>query len=117
MDNAMSKYIGNEISNALMVFHVAYIGEVVSVNGTRATIQPLMQYQYANEQPKEYGVQPNVPCLEGLVLVKGDLCLCLCCDKDVSQAIKGQSAVQHNKHHSLSNSIVIGKLPAEQVRS
>lgn len=40
----------------------------------------------------------------------GDIVICVCCDRDITQARKGKNSIPVYGHHSLSDSIVVGIL-------
>ncbi len=40
----------------------------------------------------------------------GDLVLCVCCDRDISEAKNGNSATPQIGHHSMSDSVIVGIL-------
>lgn len=111
------------MNKRLMSIHVAYLAKVISFNGSKATIQPLQ---------KDTSVIPNVPVTQNsryklsektitiestsfVNLVKkplqaGDIVICVCCERNISTALKGKmpSSSEPNTSHSLSNSVVVG---------
>lgn len=121
--------IENIIRDKLNNVHTAYLGKVISFNGTTATIQPLQ---------RDTSIIPNVPVIhsaryklkEEIVTIQhedfykviknlvkvplkaGDIVVCVCCEKNISTALKGKfpSSSEPTQNHSLSNSIIVGIL-------
>lgn len=111
------------MTKRLKSIHVAYLAKVISFNGSRATIQPLQ---------KDTSIIPNVPVarnarytlkektitiestsfvnLEKKPLQAGNIVICVCCERNISTALKGRmpSTYEPNSSHSLSNSVVVG---------
>lgn len=118
------RYVENMINSALLQIHTAYIGKVISVNSniTKATVQPLNLIK-TKDGTKTQAVQKNIPVINSArykvtevvperfeKLKSGDLVLCVCADRDITQALKGKNSVPVKGHHDISASIVVGIL-------
>lgn len=126
--------------------HTAYLGKVISFNGTTATIQPLQRdtsiipnvpvvqnarYKLTEEKVNRL-VNGNNGCTASLTsgavncscysqsftnLVKKplqaeDIVIVVCCERNISTALKGKlpSSSEPTESYSLSNSIIVGIL-------
>ena len=128
-------FIDNAIDKKLMDLHCAYIGKVTWTNGVTATVQPLgLIKEYGSPASKVQAVVQDVPVAckyklstktityaynaEGNTtsqtiavptqIAKGDLVVCLCADRDITEARRGGNVVPPTGHHSLSDSIIVG---------
>ncbi len=112
MSNALRDLIKQEIEQALLLVHTNFIGKVVAVHGERADVQPLT---YAKDVQGDVYPQPLIsgaPRLEGVEVAVGDVVLCAVCERDISHAIRGQLSAPAPGHHSLSDSVIIGRVYA-----
>lgn len=113
------KFIEDMIDQRLLDMHTAYIGKVLSVNGSTATVQPLGMYKQYGETAKKQAVVSAVvsqnakykitPSGESAVftpLQAGDVVLCICCDRDITEAKNGLNSLPAIGHHSLSDSVI-----------
>lgn len=130
------KFVNSAIERKLMDLHCAYIGKVVSTDGKTATVQPLGLTKAVGEDAKAQAVVSSVPVAcrykfttqtityavdaDGNTkkqqiavpqpLEKGDLVVCLCADRDISEARKGNNALPVAGRHSITDSIIVGIL-------
>ena len=128
------------IEDKLMNLHTAYIGKVLSVNGAQAKVQPLnMVKQYGKEAEKQKPITAYIhnnaryklrtetlkyvsnvtnhsPVFsEKEIMVSspisaGDIVICVCAERDITEAKRGKLATPSLGHHSLSDSVIIGIL-------
>ncbi len=125
--NIMGKTINNMINQRLMDTHTSYLGKIVSVNLNLMNIQPLSMYKVYGEKAKTASVIKNIPVLcpykyvykvdeetdEVIEIVQqeleeGDTVYCSVCERDITEAKKGNiAATSTGRHHNLSDSIVI----------
>lgn len=129
-----SKFFENLIDRKLLDMHTAYIGKVLSINGDKAKVQPLGMYKQYGETAKKQAVVSAViaarykitktekitydsndsqktvtlPVVEELK--SGHIVICVCCDRDITEARKGNNVVPAIGHHSLSDSVIVGIL-------
>ena len=126
---AMS-FIDEIIDAKFLDLSTSYIAKVLSVSGAKATVRPLSKMKEYGSTAKAQADVPNVPILQNArnkitkktvaiegknydlavvtPLAKGDIVLCVVCDRDISQAIKGKSNVPAIGHHSKSDSVIVG---------
>ena len=119
------KAFENMLENKLLNLHTAYLAKIISVNGNTAKIQPLGKVKAYGETAKVQSPLSNVPILssarykaeiEGEAIAKikpiaaGDIVLCVCCERDITEAKKGNNSTPALGHHSMSDSIIIGVL-------
>lgn len=129
-------FIENMIEEKLLGVHTAYIAKVISTNGKTAKIQPLGNIKAYGKSAQKQSPLSNVPILNNaqqkfskktieyltdggkerteivtpVSIASGDLVLCVCCDRDISEAKKGNSATPQIGHHSMSDSVIVGIL-------
>lgn len=122
------KVFDNMINNKLKNLHTAYIAKVLSVNGKTAKIQPLGYTKAYGEAAQKQSVLSKVPILNNarfkiskteidnkdvakiVPLAVGDLVLCVCCERDITEAKKGNNSVPALGHHNMSDSVIVGIL-------
>lgn len=130
------KFVDMAIERKLMDLHCAYIGKVISTDGKTATVQPLGLTKAVGEDAQAQSVVSSVPVACGYKLEKttityvvdtegntlsqevavpkplkkGDLVVCLCADRDISEARKGNNALPVSGRHSITDSIIVGVL-------
>lgn len=137
---AWSTILNDLITEQLMTMHVAYIAKVISVtDGKKAKIQPLGKLKQYGQEAKSYSPLTNVPITDNakykirnqLVryinndsmetvskqfavlepISSGDIVLCICCDRNISSAIKGENTLPPSgNYHDMSNSIIVAIL-------
>lgn len=107
-----AKIFEDMIDAKLLDLHCAYLAKVASVTGTKATVQPLGKIRQAGGTEKNRAVVSNIPIIKSARedVKKGAIVLCVCCDRDISQAKKGLNTAPAAGHHSLSDSVVVGVL-------
>lgn len=117
------------LNNTLLNLHTAYLAKILSVNDYTAKIQPLGYTKAYGEQAKKQSPLTNVPILknakykivgEKLIegekvaviepLKSGDIVLCVCCERDITEAKKGKNALPSLGHHNMSDTLIIGAL-------
>ena len=120
-------FFDNMIEERLLDLHTAYIAKVISLKGNTATVQPMTMIKQYGKPAQKAKVVSDVPILnnakykfvnedtEPIELIPvpisaGDLVLCICCDRDITEARRGNIATPQIGHHSLSDSIIVGIL-------
>ena len=108
-------YFKNLINQKLLGLHTCYLATVISTNGSYATVQPLSLIKAYGKNAEEQAIIENVPivkhCLDDTVA--GSTVVCACMERDITETRKGIFALPSLRHHSLSDSIVIGVLEKE----
>lgn len=129
-------FVDKLVEKKLMDLHCGYIGRVISTDGKTATVQPLGQIKSSGGSAKTQAVVANVPVacrykfekqsITYLVnadgetrtqtvavpveIAKGDLVACLCADRDITAARRGNNELPPAGRHSISDSIIVGIL-------
>ena len=113
------------IETKLLNLHTAYLAKVVSVKGNYAKIQPLGKVKAYDGVTKIQAPLSNVPIISSarnkLIVTEnaiseikpiaaGDIVICVCCERDITEALKGKNDVPPVGHHSKSDSIIVGIL-------
>ena len=117
------KAIKDMIENRLLDMHTAYLGKVLSIKGATATVQPLGMYKQYGETAKKQAVVSapiansakfKIASSNGEAvltpLAVGDIVLCVCCDRDITDAKRGVNSLPALGHHELSSSVVVSVL-------
>lgn len=129
-------FVDQMIEKRLMDLHCAYIGRVISTDGETATVQPLGLIKETGGSTKTQAVVSNVPVacryklstktIEYVVdkdgntrsqtiavpkqIAKGDLVACICADRNITDARRGNNELPPAGRHSISDSIIVGIL-------
>lgn len=119
------------IERKLRDLHCGYIGRVVWTDGTTATVQPLGLMKQTGCAAKAQAVVSNVPIASRYKfaakeitdgngatvtvavpteIAAGDLVACLCADRDITEARRGNNELPPAGRHSISDSIIVGIL-------
>ena len=123
--------INDIIEDKLMGLHTAYVAKVLSYRDGRASIQPLTMVKQYGNTAKKPSILTSVPVLScaryKLIpkqendeleatditfksLAEGDIVFCVCAERNISEAKKGNMAVPPIGHHSMSDSVIVGVL-------
>lgn len=106
-----SNVIQGMIENALMRTHTAFIGQVISVSGRYAKVQPLNMVKAVGGSAQKQAVIPDVPILRHVGdLDKGDTVFCVCAERDITETKKGKFALPVRGRHMLSDAVIVGKI-------
>ena len=101
----------NMINNKLLNLHTAYLAKVISLNESTAKIQPLGMTKAYGGKAQAQSVLSNVPILKHITEISaGDVVLCVCCERDITEAKKGNNSTPAIGHHSMSDSVIVGVL-------
>lgn len=130
-------FVDKAIEKKLMDLHCAYIGKVISTDGKTAKVQPLGLIQDASSSAaKAQAVVSDVPvaCRYKISaktityaadangstrsqtvavpsqIAKGDLVVCLCADRNITEARRGNNELPVAGRHDISDSIIVGIL-------
>jgi len=129
-------FVDAAVEAALKDLHCAYIGRVTQTDGVTATVQPLGKIkEYGGTATKTQAVVANVPvaCRYKLTAKKisytnssggistqliaepkeieaGNLVVCVCGDRNIAAARKGQNVLPPAGMHDISDSIIVGIL-------
>lgn len=105
-------YFENLVNQKLLMLHTCYLAKVISVSGGQARIQPLALIKAYQQQAQKQAIVENVPiCKHALEdATAGAVVVVACMERDITQTKKGELALPSLRHHSLSDSIIIGVL-------
>lgn len=128
-------FVNAAVEAALKDMHCAYIGKVTQTDGETATVQPLGKIKEYGGVAKSQAVVSNIPvaCRYKLSMktinyttssggkdsqavavpvpiAKGDLVVCVCCDRDITDARRGKNELPPAGMHDISDSIIVGIL-------
>ena len=134
------KVFENMIEEKLLNLHTAYVAKVISVNGTKAKIQPLnMVKQYGGIAKKQSpitayilnnaryklktdtiryvsNISDHSPVFETKSVIvstpisAGDVVFCVCAERNITEVKNGNLATPQIGHHSMSDSVIVGIL-------
>ena len=120
-----STIVKNIVAEESKSLHVAFIARVLTVSGKRAKIQPLGLTREYGGTAKAQAPLGKVPIAEsakykftsdkdGKAVVspieKGDLVLCVCCDRNIDAALRGENSLPPAGYHSKSDCIIVAIL-------
>lgn len=107
----MANYFEDLVESKLLQLHTAYLARVLSVEEKTATVQPLTMIKQIGKDGKLQAPIPNTPILSCAgTLKKGNVVLCVCCERDITRAKNNEISIPTYRRHSLSDSIIIGVL-------
>lgn len=128
-------FVSNMIEKRLLDLHCAYVGKVISVSGDTARVQPLGLIKSTGGTAVKQAVVEDVPiacrykistktlaytdengaAATQVVAVPsrigaGDLVVCVCADRDITEAVQGKNVLPPAGMHGLSDSIIVAIL-------
>lgn len=109
--------VGEEIKS----LHVAFLAKVLTINGDKAKLQPLgLIKQYGSEakpqapissvhiaQSARYKISYQDGVISAEPLAVGDIVLCICCDRNIDAALKGENALPPVGYHTQSDCVIV----------
>lgn len=127
---SLSSVTKRMIEDRLKALNVAFLAKVLLVNGDKAKIQPLGLVRTYGETAQKQSVIANVhisqsarykfktrKILDGLdemqdvvtasPIAVGDVVLCVCCDRNIDAALKGENSLPPVGYHSKSDCIIV----------
>lgn len=128
-----SDVLNGLIEQKLLGLHTAFFAKVLSVEGEdlesrTAKIQPLNMVKATGQEAKKQSVM-TVPVLKNVQKFKtnkvmingiqhdilqawgieaGDIVLCLCGERDITETKKGNFAVPSGGHHRMTDAVIVG---------
>lgn len=130
MGNDIGILTGN-IDSKILNIHTAFLGKVLSVNGSSARVQPLTMYKAVGGKAKQQSpVSAVVPSnikyntetityrisdtetetkavLVPSSLSVGDIVYVGICERDISHAKNGKIAEATNRHHNINDGVIL----------
>ena len=129
MENSLARFIRSEIDQKLLDTHTSFLASVVSIDKNVMTVQPLFMYKEYGEKAKKPAVITNIPILtlektviyidaetkevisiETEDIATGDTVLCVCCERNISEARDGKLNTPPVGHHNISDCVMTGAL-------
>lgn len=118
------KFFEAMIEKQMLDLHTAFIAKILSVSENTAKIQPLGLTKEMGGTAKSYAPISSAAITnqakfklfydKGTVtanpISKGDIVVCICCDRDITEAKKGKNALPPSGHHNMSDCIIVGVL-------
>ena len=118
------KFFEAMIEKAMLDLHTAFIAKILSVSENQAKIQPLGLTKEIGGNAKAYAPISSVPItnqaryklsVDGGILTaypisSGDIVICVCCDRDITEARHGKNTLPPSGHHSMSDCVIVGVL-------
>lgn len=99
------------LNNKLLALHTAYLAKVISTNGRTAKIQPLGLTKAYGSAAQKQSPLSNVPFTKQITEISaGDIVVCICCERNITEAKKGNNVLPPAGHHSMSDSVIVGVL-------
>lgn len=118
------KFFEAMIEKRMLDLHTAFLAKVLSISENTAKIQPLGLTKEIGGPAKAYAPISSVPItnqakyklsIAGGILTAhpisdGDIVVCLCCDRDITEAARGKSVLPPPGHHNISDCVIVGIL-------
>ena len=125
----LSAIVKNIIDEKLKTFHVAFLAKILLINGNKAKIQPLGLTKDYGGTERAQSVITNVHIAQSArykfkaqeievdghtktvaiptAIGEGDIVLCVCCDRNISAALKGENSLPPVGHHNKSDCVIV----------
>ena len=119
MANDATKLINDMIEEKLYKVHTSYVAKVLSVNGNKATIQPLHKTKERGFTANTYSVVQNVPICRfplrngdtvtnyTLDIKSGSIVLVTACERSIDTS-GDYYLPRTGSHHSIQDSVIVG---------
>lgn len=118
------KFFEAMIEKQMLDLHTAFIAKILSVSENQAKIQPLGLIKEIGGSAKAYAPISSVPItnqaryklsVDGGIptaysISSGDIVICVCCDRDITEARHGKNTLPPPGRHSISDCIIVGIL-------
>lgn len=118
------KFFEGIVDGKLLDLHTAFLGKVLSVSDDVAKVQPLGLTREIGGEAQSYAPVSSVPItnqarykfkVEGEQVTakpigNGDIVICVCCDRDITEAKRGKSVLPPIGHHTMSDCVIVGIL-------
>ena len=122
---SMSTVIKKIIDEKLKNLNVAFLATILSVSGNKAKIQPLGLTKGYGTEARKQAVITNVHIansarytystkkIDGETVAtptpikRGDVVLCVCCDRNIDAALKGENSLPPVGYHNKSDCVIV----------
>lgn len=132
---SLASVVNEQIDERLKYLHVAFLAKVLSIDGNKAKIQPLGLIKPYDGNSQKQAVLTKVHIAESArykfkrktikyltniagstaeqeiavpePIEVGDIVMCVCCDRNIDAALKGQNALPPAGHHRKSDCVIV----------
>lgn len=118
---SLSTVIKDIVSEEIKSLHCAFLAKILNVNGKKAKIQPLGLIREYGGTAKKQAPLTNVHIArsarykigqgeDGATLspiAEGDVVLCVCCDRNIDAALKGENILPPAGYHTQSDCVIV----------
>ncbi len=118
---SLSTVIKDIVSEEIKSLHCAFLAKVLSTNGKKAKIQPLgMIRNYGGTAKKQapltnvhiarsarYKIGESGDDIKLTPIDVGDVVLCVCCDRNIDAALKGENVLPPAGYHNQSDCVIV----------
>ncbi len=128
--SSLATIVKNIVEEESKKIHVAFIAKILSVSESKAKIQPLglirdyggtsqkqapitnvhisssARYKFATKNIKD-GSQKEQTVAVPTPIAKGDVVLCVCCDRNIAAALRGENSLPPAGYHSKSDCVIV----------
>lgn len=102
------------VEEKLLHLHTAFLGKVISANTNSGTfdVQPLTLTKQYGKDAKKQAIISGILCLDDVYdkVSSGSTVLCIVCERDITEAKNGNSALPASGHHLMKDSVIIGTI-------
>lgn len=125
MAASLQKLINESFDEKAKSLHCAFIAQILSVSGNKARIQPLgLTKQYGSAAQKQAviagvhiaksalykftttGIDEKTVAVP-VPIAAGDIVLCVCCDRNIDAALKGENKLPPVGCHNKSDCVIV----------
>lgn len=118
------KFFENIVNKNMLDLHTAFLGKILSVSDSSAKVQPLGLTKEIGGTAESYAPISSVPItnqarykfklkgeeVKAEQIKCGDIVICVCCDRDITEAKRGKSVLPPIGHHTMSDCVIVGIL-------
>lgn len=118
------KFFESIVDRKLLDLHTAFLGKVLSISDNVAKVQPLGLTKEIGGEAHSYAPVASVPMtnqarykfkvkneqVTAKPIENGDIVICVCCDRDITEAKRGKSVLPPIGHHTMSDCVIVGIL-------
>lgn len=105
---SLSTVIKDIVSEEIKSIHCAFLAKVLSIKDGKAKIQPLGLIREYGGTAKKQAPLTNVHIASSVRngVAVGDVVLCVCCDRNIDAALKGENALPPAGYHKQSDCVI-----------
>lgn len=127
---SLSSVTKKMIDEKIKTLNVAFLAKILLINGNKAKIQPLGLVRAYGGTAQKQGVITNVhiaqsarykfsnreivdgnneakTVVHSMPIAVGDIVLCVCCDRNIDAALKGENSLPPVGYHSKSDCVIV----------